>query len=58
MQKVAVASVAIATTKFLIGMSDCMVDSDVGTSNSSLLLRSLHACGRTYVRSPVSTGLD
>ena len=33
MQKVTVANVAVATTKFLFGMCDCTVDSDVSKGN-------------------------
>ena len=47
-----VASVAVATMKFLSGMRDCMVDSDFGTSDYSLVLGILH------VRSHVSPGMD
>ena len=52
-QKVTVTSVAIATTKLLFGMCDCMVDSHVGTGYFSLVLVILHA----HVRSHVSPGM-
>ena len=45
-----VSSVAVATTKFLFGMRDCMVDSDVGTDNFLLVLGILHICGHVHVR--------
>ena len=32
-------SVAVATTKFLYGICDCTVESDVGKSEFSLVLR-------------------
>ena len=51
-QKVAVTSVAVATTKFLLGMCDCTVDNDVGTGDFSLVLEILH------VRSHVSQRMD
>ena len=39
-----VTSVAVATTKFLFGMCDGTVDSDVGTGNLLLLLEISHVC--------------
>ena len=50
--KVTVTSVAVATTKFLLGMYTCTVDSDVGTGVFSLVLEILHVldmrmCDRT-----------
>ena len=39
MQKVTVASAVVVTTKFLFGICDCTVDSDVGTGDFSLVLR-------------------
>ena len=51
-------SVAVATTKFLFGMCDCTVDSDVGTGDFSLVPGILHVCGHAHVRSHVSLGLD
>jgi len=47
-------SVAVATTTFIYGMCDCMVDSDVDKGDLSLL----HVCGHTQVRSHVSQGID
>ena len=44
-QKVIVTSIAVATTKFLFGMCDCMVDSDAGFSNFSLMLGIWHVYG-------------
>jgi len=43
-QKVTVYSVAVATTKLLLGMCDCTIGSDVGTGNFSLLLGMLQMC--------------
>ena len=57
-QKVTVTSVAVATTKFLLGMCDCTTDSDAGTGHFSLALAILHMCGHAYVRSHVSPGMD
>ena len=53
-----VVSVAVATTKFAFGMCDCMVDSDVGTGDFSLVPGILHACGHAHVRSHVSPDMD
>ena len=53
-QKVTVVSVAVEAIKFLFGMCDCMVDSDVGTDDFSLVPGSLHVCGHARVRSHVS----
>ena len=53
-----VTSVTVATTKFLFGMCDCTVDSDVGTEDFSLVLRILHVCGKARVRSHMSPGID
>ena len=55
--KVTVTSVAIATTRFLFGMYDCTVDGDIGIGSFSLVQRSLHVFGHTYVRSHVSPGM-
>ena len=41
-QKVTVVSVAVETTKFLSGMCDCTVDSDVATGDFSLVPGILH----------------
>jgi len=43
-QKVTVTSVAVVTMKFLIGMCNCMADSDVGKSNLLLVMGILHMC--------------
>ena len=51
-------SFAVAKKKFLFGMCDCTVDSDVGARNFSLVLESWHMCGHTYVRLHVSFGMD
>ena len=53
-----VTSVAVAATKFLFGMWDCAVDSDVGTGNFPPALGILYVCGHTHVRSLVSPGMD
>ena len=44
--------------KFLFGMCDCMVDSDVGTGEFSLVLGILHVCGQVHMRSHVSQGMN
>ena len=49
-----VTSVAVATTKFLLGMCDCMVGSDVGKGDLSLVTGLLHVCGHVNVRLHVS----
>ena len=54
MQKVTVTSVAFATTKFLFGMCDCTVHSDVGTGNVSLVLWILHVWTRARAIAHVS----
>ena len=46
-----VASVAVATAKCLFAMCDCMVDSDVGTMDCSLVLGTLQVCGHAHVKS-------
>jgi len=43
-QKVTVTSVAVVTMKFLFGTCNCTVDSDIGTSDFSLVLGILHMC--------------
>ena len=50
-------AVASATTKFLLGMCDCSIDSDVSTDDFLLVLGNLHICGHAHVRSQVSLGL-
>ena len=45
------ASVAVATTKVLFGISDCTVNRDARAWN-------LHVCGNAHVRSHVSPGTD
>ena len=44
-----VTGVAVATTKFLFGMCDCMVDIDVDTGDLALELGTLHVCGHVHV---------
>ena len=53
-----VTSVAVATTKLLFGMCDCMVNSDVGMGDFSLTLEISQVCGHEYVGSHVSPGMD
>ena len=53
-----VTSVAVGTTKLLLGMCNCTVDCDVGTGNFSLVVESFHMCGHAYVRSHLSQGMD
>ena len=52
-QKVTVNSAAVATTKFLSGMYDCTVHSDIGTDDFALMLGILHAYGHAHVGSHV-----
>ena len=44
-QKITFTSVAVATTQFLFGMCDCIVDSNVGVGDCLLMLGILHMCG-------------
>ena len=44
-QNVTVTSVAVATTKFLFGMCDRTIVSDVGTGDFSLVQGILRVCG-------------
>ena len=53
-----VTGVAVAIMKFLIGICNCTVDSDVGTGSFSLVLGILHVCGQAHMRSHVSPGID
>ena len=53
-----VTSVAVATTQFLFGMCNCMVNNDVGTGEFSLVRGILHGFGHAHVRSHVSQGMD
>ena len=53
-----ITSVAVATKKFLFGMCDCTVDSDVGTNDFSLVLRIFNVCGHAHVRSCISLGME
>ena len=46
-----VVSVAVEAMKFLFGMCDGTVDSDVGTENFSPVPGILHACGHAHVPS-------
>ena len=43
-------SFAVATTKFLFGMCDCMVDSDVGIGDFLFMLGILHMCRQVYMQ--------
>ena len=45
-QKVTVTSVAVATTKVLFDILNCIVDSYVGTGDFSLVLGIVHGCGQ------------
>ena len=53
-----VVSVAVEATKFLFGMCHCMVDSDVGMGDFSLVPGILHVCGHAHVRSHVCPDMD
>ena len=44
-----VTTVAIATTRFLLGMSYYTVDTDVGKGDFSFVLGILHVCGRVSI---------
>ena len=50
-QKVTATSVEVATTKFLLGMRNCTVDSDIGTGI-------LHVCGYVHMRLHVPPGME
>ena len=54
MQEMTVTNVAVVTTKFLFGMCDCTIHSDVGTGDFSLMLEILHVSGHAHV----SPGMD
>ena len=51
-------SVAVRTKKFLFGVCDSTVDTDVGTGYFSFVMGTPHACGHAYARSHVSPGMD
>ena len=53
-----VASVAVARTKSLFGMRNCMVNSNVGMGDFLLVLGSLQVCEYAHVRSHVSQDMD
>ena len=53
-----VTSVAVATKKFLFGMCDCTVHSDVGTNDFSLVLRTLHVYGHAHVQSRMPSSME
>ena len=55
---VTVSAVAVETMKFQFGISDCTVDSDVGTGNFLHVLGNLHVCGYAHVRSHMSLSMD
>ena len=57
-QNVTVTSVAVVTMKKLQSMCDCMVDSDVGTGDFSLMLMILHVYGHVHVQSYASPDMD
>ena len=44
-------SVAVVIAKFLFGMCDCTVHSDVGTVDFSLVLGTLHMCRHVHMGS-------
>ena len=44
--------------KFLFSMCNCMIDSDVGMDDFSLLLGILHMCGHMHVQLHVLMGMD
>ena len=53
-----ISSVAVVTAKFLFGICDCTVKSDVGSGDFSLMLGILHVWEHAHVRSHVSQDLD
>ena len=53
-----VTSASVVATKFLFGMRDCTVDSDVSTGDFSLVLGILHVCGHVHERLHVSPGMN
>ena len=53
-----ITSVRVVTTRFLFGICDCMVASDVCMGDFSLLLEILHVCGDMYVQSHMCPGMD
>ena len=57
-QNLTVTHVAVVTMKILHCMCDCMVDSDVGTDDFSLMLMILHVCGHVHVQSYASPDMD
>ena len=48
-QNVTDTSAAFATIWFLFGVCNCIVNSDVGTGNFSLVQEILHVCGRAHL---------
>ena len=57
-QKVTVTSVAVVTVKFLRGMCNCTVVSDVGTGDTLLVFGILLMCGHAHVWFHMSLGMD
>ena len=43
-ERATVTSIVVATTKSLLGMCDCTVNSNAGMGDFSLVLGSLHVC--------------
>ena len=55
---VTVTSIIVAIAKFLFGMCDCKVDSNVGVIKFWLVLGILYVCGLEHVLSHMSPGMD
>ena len=53
-----VASVVVATKKFLFGICNCTVEGLVGTDEFLLVLGTLYVFGYVHVRSHVPQGMD
>ena len=53
-----VTCVAVVTAKFLFGMCNCTVDSDVGTGDFLLMLGIFHMCGHVHMQLHMSQGMD
>ena len=55
---VTIASVAVATTKFLFDICECILNSGAGTGDVSLVLEILHEFDHEHVRSHMSPGIE
>ena len=57
-QMVPVSTVAVAIMKFLFGMCDCRIDSDVGMGGFLHVMGILHVCGFVHMQLNVSPDID